>query len=279
MRLVPILAVTLSLAACDKKPPASEVRPSPGAAASAEVEKAKKEEAKKEEAKKEEPKKEEPKKEEPPKPVTTTGILDLELQEVAGGYKLITPRFAQFFTTKPAVQRQDAKTPFGDMIPGAIAIVTGDDRFAGLIYIPIPKDIPYDVPKGLKGARDGMLGMFEGKYDAKDDKTKLGPLDASHVVADGSRGGHAFHVEAWIAYDEGGRTVYGLMSLRMPTDLDGVAKLKDGFELRSDAAPAIAPTEGDKTAGGNDAKPAKSVKKSAAPAKPSKDPLAKDDPY
>ena len=269
MRLVPILALTLSLAACEKQQPASEAKPAEakpavGVAANTDA------------VKKAEPKQEAPKREEPPKPVTKTGILDLEMQEVAGGFKLITPRFVQFFTTKPAVQRQDAKTPFGDTIPGAVALVEGGDRFAGLIYIPIPKDIPYDVAKGLKGARDGMLGMFEGKYDAKDDKTKLGPLDANHVVADGSRGGHAFHVEAWIAYDEGGRTVYGLMSLRAPTDLDGVAKLKDGFELRSDAAPAIAPTEGDKDAGGGNPRPAKVVKKSAAPAKPSKEIL---DPY
>ena len=268
MRLVPILALTLSLSACDKKP-----APSEGAASAA----AAKAEAVKTEAAKPEPKQPEPKKPEPPKPVTKTGTLDLELQEVAGGYKLITPRFTQLFTTKPQVQRQDAQTPFGDTIPGAVALVEGGDRFAGLIYIPIPKDIPYDVAKGLKGARDGMLGMFEGKYDAKDDKTKLGPLDANHVVADGSRGGHKFHVEAWIAYDEGGRTVYGLMSLRMPTDLDGVGKLKDGFELRPDAAPAIAPTDGDKDAGGNDAKPAK---KAAAPRKPGKTPaVAKDDPF
>lgn len=230
MRLVPILALSLSLAtACDKKPPASE-----GAGASG---MAKTDPAKTGEPKKDEPKKDEPKKEEPPKPVTKTGILDLELQEVSGGYKLITPRFTQLFTSRPQVQRQDAQTPFGDTIPGGVAIQEAGNRFVGLIYIPIPKDIPYDVAKGLKGARDGMLGMFEGKYDAKDDKTKLGPLDANHVVAEGSRGGQKFHVEAWIAYDEGGRTVYGLMSLRMPTDLDGVDKLKDGFELRPDAAP------------------------------------------
>ncbi len=257
MRLVPILALTLSLSACDKKtsPPASE-NPAPGISV-------------KELAK--EPVKVEDKKEEP---VTKTGILDLELQEVAGGYKLISPRFTQMFTSKPQVQRQDAQTPFGDTIPGGVAIVEGGERFAGLIYIPIPKNIPYDVAKGLKGARDGMLGMFEGKYDAKDDKTKLGPLDANHVVADGSRGGHSFHVEAWIAYDEGGRTVYGLMSLRMPSDLEGVGKLKDGFELRPDAAPALPPTEGDKDSAGKDVKPAK--KKGAAPKQPV---VAKENPF
>lgn len=266
MRLVPILALSLSLAAaCDKKTEKVDPAPTTGPAAI----------ATKTEAKPAEPKPAEPKKEEPPKPVTKTGILDLELQEVEGGYKLISPRFTQFFPSKPQVQRQDAKTPFGDTIPGAVAIMESNNRFAGLIYIPIPQDIPYDVAKGLKGARDGMLGMFDGKYEAKDEKTKLGPLDANHVIADGSRAGQKFHVEAWIAYDEGGRTVYGLMSLRMPTDTTDVAKITEGFEKRADAAPDMAPTEGDKDAEGKDAK-----KKAAAPAgkKPAKEAKA-DNPF
>jgi len=265
MRLVPILALSLSLAAaCDKK---TSPESSTGGSATAGVAKA---DPGKDPAK---PAPAEPKKDEPPKPVTKTGILDLELQEVPGGYKLITPRFTQFFTSRPQVQRQDAQTPFGDTIPGGVAIVEGGDRFAGLIYIPIPKDIPYDVAKGLKGARDGMLGMFEGKYDAKDDQTKLGPLDANHVVADGSRAGHKFHVEAWIAYDEGGRTVYGLMSLRMPTDLEGVEKIKEGFEKRADAAPDLPPTEGDKDATGNAAKPKKPAAAPKKPAAPKENPF------
>jgi len=266
MRLVPLLALSLSFAtACDKK--TSPDQPAPGVAP------VNKDEPKTEA--KTEPKKEEPKKEEPPKPVTKTGILDLELQEVAGGWKLITPRFTQLFTTKPAVQRQDAQSPSGDTIPGAVGIQQGGERFAGLIYIPIPSNIPYDVAKGLKGARDGMMGMFEGKYDAKDDKAKLGPLDANHVVAEGSRAGQKFHVEAWIAYDEGGRTVYGLMALRTPADLEGVDKLKEGFELRPDAAPAIPPTEGDKDAAGNDVKPAT---KAGAAKKSAKDKVATETP-
>ncbi len=180
-----------------------------------------------------------------PGPITKTGVLDVELQEVDGGWNVLTPRVSQFFTSKPSVQRQDAQTPFGDTVPGAVAMVEGGDRFAGLIYIPIPKDLPYDVPKGLKGARDGMLGMFDPGYTAKDEKAKLGPLEANHVIAEGSREGHRFHVEAWIAYDEGGHSVYGLMALRMPTDLAGLDKLTEGFAIRADAAPAEkpAPTE------------------------------------
>ena len=174
----------------------------------------------------------------PPKAPEKTGVLDVEIQEVDGGWKVLTPRVSQFFTSKPAVQRQDAQTPFGDTVPGAVAMVEAGNRFVGLIYIPIPKELPYDVPKGLKGARDGMLGMFDPGYTAKDEKAKLGPFDANHVTAEGSSQGQRFHVEAWIAYDEAGHSVYGLMALRMPSDLSGLDKLTEGFALREDAKPA-----------------------------------------
>lgn len=241
MRLVPILVLALSVAACDKSTSKSggplgagpEAPAAPGAKPAADP--VTKDKAAEPGAKAAEPVAKAP---EPPKPVTKTGVLDLEMQEVEGGYRVITPRVTLMFPAKPTVQRQDAKTPFGDTIPGAVAIVESGNRFSGLIYIPIPKDLPYDVPKGLKGARDGMLGMFEGKYEAKDEKVKLGPFSANHVIADGSRGGHAFHVEAWIAYDKVGHTVYGVMSLRTPDDLEGIATLPAGFVLRTDAKAA-----------------------------------------
>lgn len=276
MRLVPAFVLALSLvSACDKKeggggfgspPPADPVakgtdpaKADPGKPAVAPAD----------------PAKAEPPPPPPaPKPVMATGVLDLDLQEVPGGWKIITPRYTQFFTSKPNVARQDAQTPFGDTIPGAVAMVEGNDRFGGLIYIPIPKDIPYDVKKGLKGARDGMLGMFDGKYDAKDEVTTLGGLEANHVTAEGSREGHRFHVEAWIAYDPVGRTVYGLMALRMPSDLEGISKMRDGFELRPDAKP------GEKGAATDDAGSLdKVIKKEAAKAAPKAPaPAAKADP-
>ncbi|MBL0217679.1 MAG: hypothetical protein IPQ07_27860 [Myxococcales bacterium] len=247
MRLVPILVLALSVAACDKSTskngPSPEAPAAPGAKPAADP--VTKDKAAEPVAKAADPaaKAAEPavKAPEPPKPVTQTGVLDLEMQEVEGGYQVITPRVTLKFPAKPTVQRQDAKTPFGDTIPGAVAVVESGNRFSGLIYIPIPKELPYDVPKGLKGARDGMLGMFEGKYEAKDEKVKLGPFTANHVIADGSRAGHAFHVEAWIAYDPAGHTVYGVMSLRTPDDLEGIAELPAAFTLRADAK--VAETE------------------------------------
>jgi hypothetical protein len=232
MRLVPALALVLTVsAACDKKgAPERAADPVAVAAAPAVVA----------EAPKPPPPPAPPA---PPKPVVKTGVLDLQLQEIDGGWKLITPRATQTFTAKPSVERQDAKTPFGDTIPGAVAMVESGDRFGGLIYIPIPKNIPYDVKKGLKGARDGMLGMFEGAYDAKDEPAKLGPWTANHVVAEGSREGHRFHVEAWIAYDPVGHTVYGLMALRMPTDLDGIGAMHDAFAIREDAVADVEPVK------------------------------------
>ena len=267
MRLVPAFVLALSLlSACDKKEGGGGFGSPPPAEPVAKGDPAKADPAKPAVAPAEAAKEAEPPP--APKPIMATGVLDLDMQEVPGGWKIITPRYTQFFASKPNVARQDAQTPFGDTIPGAVAMFEGNDRFGGLIYIPIPKDIPYDVKKGLKGARDGMLGMFEGKYDAKDEVTTLGGLEANHVTAEGSREGHRFHVEAWIAYDPVGRTVYGLMALRMPSDLEGIGKLREGFELRADAAPAA-----------KDEKPAAKAASKAAPKSAPKAPAAKDDPY
>lgn len=232
MRFVPVLAAAVFtlFAACDKKKEGDA--PSGGGAADPV---AKSGDPAKDPGPSPTEKPADPPKPKAPGPVTKTGVLDVELQEVDGGWKVLTPRVSQLFATKPSVQRQDAQAPSGETVPGAVAMVEGGDRFAGLIYIPIPKDLPYDVPKGLKGARDGMLGMFDPGYTAKDEKAKLGPLDANHVIAEGSREGHKFHVEAWIAYDEPGRAVYGLMALRMPSDLGGLDKLVEGFSIREDA--------------------------------------------
>ncbi len=268
MRLVPILVLVLSVTACDKAKGGgglTEHSTDTGSAGAklGSVTKAS------EPAKAPPPPK-------PPQPPTKTGVLDLEVQEAAGGYTIITPRITQLFPGKPTVQRQDSKTPFGDTIPGAVAVIQTGLQFAGLIYIPIPEAIPYDVPKGLKGARDGMLGMFDGKYDAKDEKAKLGPFDANHVIAEGERQGQKFHVEAWIAYDDVGRTVYGLMALRMPGDLDGIGKLPEGFVLRPDA-PTARPAAADGKLpplpiGNNAATP-------KAPAKPAVNNNLAQDPY
>jgi len=250
MRFVPAFAAVLALtAACDKKKDGDPAATGGGAAGAADpvakgTDTAKGGDTKAGDTKPAEP----PPALKPPKAPEKTGVLDVELQEVDGGWKVLTPRVSQFFASKPTVQRQDAQTPFGDTVPGAVAMVEGGDRFAGLIYIPIPKDLPYDVPKGLKGARDGMLGMFDPGYTAKDEKSKLGPLDANHVIAEGSREGHRFHVEAWIAYDEAGHSVYGLMALRMPTDLGGLDKLVEGFSIRADAKPAEEPADDKKPA-------------------------------
>ena len=88
-----------------------------------------------------------------------------------------------------------------------------------------------------------MLGMFEGAYKSSDEKSKLGPFDANHVKADGSKSGHTFHIEAWIAYDEVGKTVYSVMELRQPGDLANIDAVAKSFALRDPNAPLKAPPE------------------------------------
>ena len=251
MRFVPAFAVVLALtAACDKKKGGEPATAGGSAGAADPVAKGADTKAGETKAADTTKPADPPPPPKAPKAPEKTGVLDVEIQEVDGGWKVLTPRASQFFTSKPTVQRQDAQTPFGDTVPGAVAMVEAGNRFVGLIYIPIPKELPYDVPKGLKGARDGMLGMFDPGYTAKDEKAKLGPLDANHVTAQGSSQGQRFHVEAWIAYDEPSHAVYGLMALRMPSDLSGLDKLVEGFTIREDAKPADKPADkaGDKPA-------------------------------
>lgn len=178
----------------------------------------------------------------PPPPPTPTGVLDLEIQRMPAdgatraSYHLLMPKFSQQFRARPKVERQDTPTPDGlAKIASAFAISSVGETFDGLIYVPIPEDIEYDVPKGLKGARDGMLKMMK-ITSVKDEESTLGPLKANHVTATGSAQGQKLRVEAWIAFDDASRTLYGLMALRKEGVRDGIDALHAGFTAR-DAKP------------------------------------------
>ena len=223
----------------------------------------------------------------PPKPEApvATGVLDLQLEHTPaapGGtdtYRVLTPRIAMTFKIKPQVQRQDTQAPDGTTIPGAIAVAEAGNQFDGLIYIPIPEGVTYDVKKGLKGARDGVLKMFESQATPRDEATTLGPFKANHLIAEGARAGHEFHLEAWFAFDDTSRAVYGLLALREKGVVAGIAELHDGFVLREGvaAAPAAPATEAPlvptKRDGATKAAPAKPAPAKPAPAKPAGDAL------
>ena len=174
---------------------------------------------------------------EPPGPPESTGVLDLQLQRIpgAGGkesFRVLSPRVTIDLNTRPAMSKEDMAAPDGSMIPAAIGLSSNNTGADGFLYLPIPKDRVYNVETGIKGARDGFMKMFDPGYKAKDEPAKLGPFDATHVIADGERGGMKLHVEAWIAWDASAYTMYGVMALRMQGDATGVAALASSFKLR-----------------------------------------------
>ncbi len=173
----------------------------------------------------------------PPGPPESTGVLDLQLQRIpgAGGkesFRVLSPRVSIDLDTRPAMSKEDMAAPDGSMIPAAMGLSSSDSGADGFLYLPIPKDREYNVETGIKGARDGFMKMFDPGYQAKDEPAKLGPFDATHVIADGERQGLKLHVEAWIAWDASAYTMYGVMALRMQGDATGVAALANSFTLR-----------------------------------------------
>ena len=125
-------------------------------------------------------------------------------------------------------------------------MVEGSDRASGLMYMPIPKDRTYDVTKGIEGARDGFMKPFDPGFKMTHEPAKLGPFDAMHMTADGTRRGTRTHMEAWIAWDATAHSMYTVMAIRMGDDLAGIDTLARTFALRDGqtvgAAPAAAPS-------------------------------------
>ena len=170
-------------------------------------------------------------------PSEKTGVLDLELQllRTAGGgdqYRLQTPRISLDFNQLPQVSAKDIPGPDGTPLPTAMAMVEGSDRASGLMYMPIPKDRTYDVTKGIEGARDGFMKPFDPGFKMTHEPAKLGPFDAMHMTADGTRRGTRTHMEAWIAWDATAHSMYTVMAIRMGDDLAGIDALARTFALR-----------------------------------------------
>ena len=82
-----------------------------------------------------------------------------------------------------------------------------------LLYMPIPKDRPYDGTRGMAVTIEEMLATTPPAERPTSEPSKLGPLDALHIVME-SRPKDAtakpFHFEGWAAWDEPARTLYAL---------------------------------------------------------------------
>ncbi len=169
---------------------------------------------------------------EPPRPA---GVLDLEIQRISGKdrYRVLSPSYMIEFAGVPKVDAQDTQAPDGvTTVKGAIASYSTDTSSTGFIYLPIPKDVLYDEKIGMTKAADGMLGIFDPDLKVQREPSTLGPLAATHVVADGSAHGTKVHLDAWISWDPKSRTMYGVMAVGTNGVAANGGALHDSFAPR-----------------------------------------------
>ena len=90
--------------------------------------------------------------------VSPAGALDFELVEKVGSYTLRDKAYEATFQSTPKVQPQEQSTAGGIKLHGLMAISEiGELEAYGLIVLPIPRNVAYDIPKGMHEARDGMF--------------------------------------------------------------------------------------------------------------------------
>lgn len=160
-------------------------------------------------------------------PPEKTGVLDLELQRVTDSagvslYRILSPRISLEFASLPALAAKDIPAPDGTLVPTGMAMIEGSASADGLMYMPVPKDRAYDLATGIAGTRDGFMKPFDPGYKMTHEPAKLGPFDAMHMIADGTRRGTKTHMEAWIAWDPTAHIMYTVMAIRMSDDHAGI---------------------------------------------------------
>lgn len=145
-----------------------------------------------------------------PVKVTKTGVLDLELAEQAGMFTLRDDQYRVTFPAKPALEKTDSVAPDGTKLPGAVATATiGNDQAFGMILILIPKDVPYNAKKGLKGARDGMVRQIGAKVIEEKAITIAG-VPGRRTLASATVDNKKLTFEMQFAYDKKRHAVFGL---------------------------------------------------------------------
>lgn len=142
--------------------------------------------------------------------VTKTGVLDLEIIEKAGMFTLHDSTYRVTFPSKPQVEQTDSAAPNGTKLPGAVATATiGNDQAYGMILIVIPKGIPYDAKKGMKGARDGMIRQVNAKV-VSENAMKIAGVPGRRTIATATIDGQKLTLELQFAYDKKRHAVFGL---------------------------------------------------------------------
>ena len=179
-----------------------------------------------------------------PERVSPSGALDFELVEKVGSYTLRDKAYEATFQSTPKVERQDQTTAVGIKLHGLMAIASiGVLEAYGLIVLPIPRNVPYDIPKGMHEARDGMFKAM-GATMTSDKDFVVGGLPGRQAVGKASLQGTDMRIELRLAFDKPHNTMVGLMALTKSEDLDAEV---GGFLKSFTVKPGDAPPAGDGT--------------------------------
>ena len=166
----------------------------------------------------------------------SAGVLDLEIQQIVGTtrYRLLSPAFVVELDGKPAFKPDPTITPDGKaIVNGTIASYTSDRISQGVGYMPVPSALLESYNVATATAVDRMLASFPRDYQSRREPATLGPLAATHVVADGGAATARIHLESWLAWDPEHHVMYAVQVVGNDIATTADAKrLHDSFVAR-----------------------------------------------
>jgi hypothetical protein len=178
---------------------------------------------------------------------TATGVLDLETVPHGDATIVRDAAYSFEFPWAPKVEQVDSPIPDGGKLAGATVIGLAPDgaRGVGVMMLPVPKSQPYDVKKGIAGARDGILGAIQATL-LTEKVARLGPFSGKKITASAALGGTQYAIEVILAWDPGHHTMIGLYSLMPATkgvDRAPIDAFYASFQVKAGAAPPATLTE------------------------------------
>jgi len=142
--------------------------------------------------------------------VGATGVLDLELVEHGKQFVLRDEAYEIAFPIKPLVEGGDQVAPNGAKLHTANAVASNDSDIYGLLMIPVPIGVPYEIEGVLTGARDDTLKNINAKL-VSETQTTFGGLQGRKAIGRTEVGGKELHIDLYLAYDKSHHTTIGLL--------------------------------------------------------------------
>ena len=156
--------------------------------------------------------------------ITKAVALDFDLVDNGTSFVLQDSAFAVTFPKHPKVKVEAKTSASGIALSPLTAVATIDEDFYVLVVLPIPKDVPYDVDKGMSGTRDGALGNISGTIVSESATTLGGIAKARKTVATAVVGGKTLRVDMIVAWDDTHRCLIAIFTATTATDSTAIAR-------------------------------------------------------